>query len=195
MDIITGNREICIWIKKLQTPIDMFGFNNVASKITEYGYIPQFGLSLICDGLRGTIISFSTVRERNMLWFYDNATNTHTLTTSDGHKICTFDLHNRLYRCDFSTISLHPHERAHIRQYYALSEGRIQIPSLIFPHLAEPACTNTSPVSAHNPSTPITRVLEQHINGKLEWYSELLQSGRINQHTILVVVRVVQATA
>jgi hypothetical protein len=36
---------------------------------------------------------------------------------------------------------------------------------------------------------------ERSVDGKLEWYSELLRSEWKNKHTILVVVRIVQATA
>lgn len=159
MDILTGNRELCIWIKRLDQPIDMYGFNNVASKITEYGYLPQFGLALIFDGLPGTIISVNTLRARGMFWFYDNATNVHTLTTHDGFKICDFPLQNRLYRCAYSNITISPMEKQYIREYFSSGPNRAQLPKILMPLLVKQSPRISNPVSDidQNPAS-ITRV-------------------------------------
>jgi hypothetical protein len=152
MDVITGNRALCLWIKPLQTPINMFGFNNVASQITEYGYLPQFGLTLIFDGLCGTIVSFSAMRERNMFWYYDNSSNIHTLTTGDGFKVCDFYPTNRLYRADYSKISYHPMERENIKTYLRNKIKDGNVPSFLMPAaIAQHESSDSSPV-------PLTRV-------------------------------------
>lgn len=170
-DVITGNRHLCLWIKKLDTPIDMFGFNNSSSLITEYGYLPQFGLALIFDGLKGTIISFSMMHARGFIWSYDNSSDLHTLYTKDGFKICDFSPTNRLYRADFTKITYHPVERENIRKYLTnkLNNQRVghRLPPRM-PNLSDNrSSTNLIPTTAIQPPAPITRVSDKsnHLPG------------------------------